>query len=255
MNTNPPLRASRGRQGVALVITIGSLAVLAIMALAFAVYVRTERVAAVRHVDVARADDMLQAAIGLVAEQIDQQVGDGMYPRWLWTMDGKMSGCRIWKGTNEVGETDENDYLGIAGTEYLPATSYSTNWPHGRGSYPVTEGNKNRFVCQYALPGDYPEHDIRDPITGDVVAHYYFMAYDISGMLDFANTGAVSQPNREGTAPNEIDIRALLTTEPRATGPIANLPAFGRYHSVREVVALVPQINGNRDVLPVGMFN
>ena len=74
---------SRSKNGVALIIVLGLLAVLTLIAVAFAIAMRVERLAARNYVNNIRAEQMVQAGIVRAMETIDVTLSTNCYPDWF----------------------------------------------------------------------------------------------------------------------------------------------------------------------------
>ena len=74
------MRALRGRSGSALIIVLGFLSFMVVSAVAFAVYMRTERLASSGFHRSASVRQMVKAGVANVIAQIDAAIGDDPYP-------------------------------------------------------------------------------------------------------------------------------------------------------------------------------
>lgn len=70
------------RQGIALIMVVGMLALMMVMAVAFAIFMRTERVAAASFRLDVRARNLLQVALSRAVEAVDVSMGTTNYPPW-----------------------------------------------------------------------------------------------------------------------------------------------------------------------------
>lgn len=70
------------RQGIALIMVVGMLALMMVMAVAFAIFMRTERVAAGSFRTDVRARNLLQVALSRAVDAIDASMGTTNYPPW-----------------------------------------------------------------------------------------------------------------------------------------------------------------------------
>ena len=80
---NPVLnRRMGGRQGVALILVIGMLALMMVMGVTFSIFMRTERLAAGHFRADVQARELLQVALARALDAIDASVGGTAYPTW-----------------------------------------------------------------------------------------------------------------------------------------------------------------------------
>jgi hypothetical protein len=183
MNTRP----GSAKQGIALVIVLGFLSVIMVMAVAFAIVMRTERLATRNYVDVVRARLLLQAALAESLEDIDNNISTGpdmWYP--AWTVRGSTVGT--------------DPCAGMLGGEALSHVPDSL-----RGDAQLEAGALNW-------------QPINDP-EGKLVGRYAYLAVDCSGLLD-ANWISGVLPRGYGKDVSEIRIDANLLPE------VNNVPNF-----------------------------
>ncbi|MFC1498797.1 hypothetical protein ACFLS1_10070 [Verrucomicrobiota bacterium] len=79
------------RAGVALIIVLGLLAVLTLLAVAFAISMRVERVAARNYAHGVRAEHLLQASFVRIMDHIDETMSGEVYPCWAVTNNADFS--------------------------------------------------------------------------------------------------------------------------------------------------------------------
>lgn len=70
------------RQGVALILVIGMLALMMVMGVTFAIFMRTERLAAGHFRADVQTRELLQAALARAMAGIDSSIGNAVYPPW-----------------------------------------------------------------------------------------------------------------------------------------------------------------------------
>ncbi len=159
---------SDSRSGIALIIVLGMLALLVILGVAFAISMRTERLAARAYLDVVRARNLVDAALAdVVANQLRNDLRDVFYPGWLAFPEDQTGG---------VG----NYFLAEQGDSYVPGA--------------LLPAARDADVLVW--------RDIRDPLDDRLYGQYAFMVLNCSGLLD-ANVIAAS--NRSyGLHPAEI---------------------------------------------------
>jgi hypothetical protein len=85
MTFHPESQSPRDREGIALVVVLGFLSLLVILAVGFAVAMRTERLAARNFADVVRARQLMHAAVARAIVEIDNNLSvpsPVIYPPW-----------------------------------------------------------------------------------------------------------------------------------------------------------------------------
>ena len=73
---------NHSKSGVALILVIGLLALMMVMAVAFAIYMRTERMAAGNFRNDVRVRQLLHAALARALEDLESNLGHSPYPKW-----------------------------------------------------------------------------------------------------------------------------------------------------------------------------
>ena len=81
------------KSGVALILVIGLLALMMVMAVAFAIYMRTERVAAGNFRNDVRVRQLLQVALARALNDVDSNMGNTPYPNWNILSSGAGGGA------------------------------------------------------------------------------------------------------------------------------------------------------------------
>jgi hypothetical protein len=207
---SPSKSGHNRKQGVALVVVLGLLAVMVLLGVSFSIAMRTERMAASSYLDTVRARHMMDVALAAVlTEHLPAAVGNSMLPDWL--VYPSVSGGR---GTN---------FLEGARFRYVPGA-----------------------LTNAAVAADvFNWRDIRD-YTTDQTFHgqYAFMIINNSGMLD---ANVVAGRNRDyGRDPAEIQIairaddEGELLREVQIEGDLATYRDlwFGRFDTIPELHAL-----------------
>jgi len=87
----PPQEPSSARSGIALVITLGILASLTIMAIGFATFMRTERLAAASYVDIVDTRHLALAALDTAIYDVAKDAGNDLAIPYLWETSENLS--------------------------------------------------------------------------------------------------------------------------------------------------------------------
>ncbi len=184
----PP--SSNRRSGIALIVVLGFLSVLIIMGVAFAIVMRTERMASRAFTDVARARQMTQVGLARALSDIDAQLNasGGIYPDF--TTPGYP------------------DTLVSAGTAYC--SIYSTLG--ARGFLPLAVWSP---LAAYPDPAFV---EVRDPGQpgNPLIGRYGYLAINCSGLLDANYVGGLSRG--VGTNAAELQLTTALLPELTAYG-------------------------------------
>lgn len=205
------------RSGIALVVVLGMLAIMVLMAVAFSISMRTERLAASAYVDATMARQLMDVAIARVlTEHIPDSslATEAFYPPW----------DTYPTGGGGVGE----EFLREKGIRYVPGAQ----WVNARNADIVD-------------PDDWI--DILDPTSEErFYGQYVYLVINSSGLLD-ANVVADSTRNW-GVQPGEIHVRPLTQFEEPFLDeinmhPDADLSVyrdlwFGRFDSIPELHSL-----------------
>lgn len=167
--TTTTFSAQSNRQGVALVLVLGFLAILTLMAVTFAITLRTERLVSRSHLNHVQADALLDVALSRAMAEITQRVDSDPFPRQ-----------RVYTPAQGVDATifEFND----AFLNRLPGVF------EFRHAADLT-GTTQRWI---------PFHDPSGVLTGRVS----FLIADCSGFLDADVIR--QQPRRSGLLPGEI---------------------------------------------------
>ncbi len=165
------------KDGIALIVVTGFLAMLVIMCVAFAVVMRTERLGARNYKAMVRAKFAAETAINrIIAETVETEMGGMVYPGWNALPDGGGTGNFL-MNLDAVG----SPYL------YVPGGSLTRD-------------------ARLADTGEW--HDLYDNTTGqELIGQYAFILVNSSGLLDANFVGEheeLDQPRRYGVDPGEI---------------------------------------------------
>lgn len=213
MNASLPSPSSsrHSREGIALIIVLGLLAVLVILGVSFSISMRTERMATRSFVDVVKARQVVHAAVNRV---LDQEV---------------------------------NDFLD--GSVYPPLDVFTDNIPGGDGVKVL--GDRTTTSPIVFLPGIFRTlafavedqvswQELRDPVNNQLYGEFAFLAVNCSGLLDANVVDGLSRAL--GEDPREIELNPDLLSELNPPGA-NNLPAyrseFGKFESVSELYYLL----------------
>ena len=86
---------ANNRDGVALIIVLGLLSVMTLLAVAFAIAMRVERLAARNYANHVRAKDLLNAGMVRAYEEIDDSISGMCYPKWDVTCMVAQAGVEV----------------------------------------------------------------------------------------------------------------------------------------------------------------
>ena len=188
----------RERSGIALIIVLGFLALLTVLVVAFAVMMRTERIASRNYSDAVRAKQMVQVGVARVQAELDAQAGVTGGGRVQFTYPP-------WDTMNSAGpmlNTNFTDAL-ISGdaTNFLPLSvlSFAT-------SAAVNAGWTNIYVTN-------------DTLVGRIA----YTVVNCSGMLDMNFVGGATK-RYGGSSPSEISISNAFLPEFIGTAPVSFPP-------------------------------
>jgi Tfp pilus assembly protein PilX len=208
------------KNGVALIIVLGLLAVLTLIAVAFAIAMRVERLAARNYVNNIRAEQLVQAGIVRAMETIDMTMSTNCYPDW-----------------KKLGFSPVSDAL--------PSTNGSTTLPID----PPIIGIEATNAIPEAL---LPDVNVAAPLCtwtnivawtnefGVTSGNVAYVAINCSGLLDANYVGGASATG-SGTNVNQIDLTQLPDLGKSAMYAsyfTNNRAADMRYETVTELSAL-----------------
>jgi len=195
---------ARGREGIALVVVLGCLAVLTILAMGFAVVMRTERIASATYMQVAQARDLTYSSLAHFMEQVDGPlVGNTVYPNWL-----------------AAKSADGTDLIVIPEAElYIPDAVFPTDAEKVAGWIPLE--------LERIIPG--PE------VT--MWGRFSWVAFNVSALLDVNHIGGAARG--AGASPAELQIEVLPDIGNPSTF-FGDRTDYKRFETVRELNALNP---------------
>ncbi|MGD9873068.1 MAG: hypothetical protein AB7T27_02245 [Kiritimatiellia bacterium] len=177
--------ADKSRQGIALIMVLGVLTLLTLMAVSFAITMRTERLAAENYVYVVKARHLLNEALAQALFETDDYLGGAdpmMYP------DFSKSGPPLTNVFVSVGGSEgPKDFLYGEVESFVPLSVWDE-----------TVSAANTHVKW---------NNIEDPSTGDVIGRFAYMVLNCSGLLDANYAGGLTHTN--GMDPREISLNGI----------------------------------------------
>ena len=165
-------RLCGNRRGVALVIVLGLLALMVLMGVTFAIYMRTERVAAGNYRNDVQARQLLQVALNRALQGIDASLSTNLYPGWFYLVS--TNGPYITAVTNDPV------------MNWIPLAAMGTN------------------------PNPRPQW-IEESFAGKVGGRVGYLVVNCSGLLDANHSGGWPSDQRLcGTNAAEIQLGGLV---------------------------------------------
>jgi hypothetical protein len=206
----PPVRRD-GREGIALIIVLGLLAVLVLLGVSFSISMRTERMATRSFVDVVKARQLVHGAVNRVLdEEINNYLQDSVYPPldvFTDAISGPGNVNVFWDRTT------------ISPAVFLPGSLRAE---------------------AFATEAEVDWQELRDPVSDEFYGEYAFLAVNCSGLLDANAIGGLTRA--QGSDPREIPFNEFLLQELNGANG-ANIPtyrnAFGKFESVSELYYLL----------------
>ncbi len=165
------MSAARDRQGIALIIVLGALALLVLMGVTFSIFMRTERVAAGSFQNDVIARQLLHAALVRALNRIDAETTGIGYPAW---------DCLLSEGTN-------NFNAGVASSsakDWVPSGALGTNTDPRPGWISLTYDS-----------------------GGKVEGRVGYLVLNCSGLIDVNYAGGAARAN--GANVEEIQVASL----------------------------------------------
>lgn len=237
----------RGASGIALVVVLGVLAAIVILAVSFAITMRTERVAAANAMDNIRARQLLDVALSRAMMFLQNNLTNQVYPEWGVTN----SGLRVDPGT---GEFDTNWYTdkGLFLSDFTDQVR--TYWVIAPPNAPSNEpgflyGDITNYVpfafwneaWNASATRTYWE-PVVTPVsapdqTNRVIGRVAYLAINCSGLLDANFVNADSQPRAYGTNAGEIQVSRLSDIFPNVVEFVNDRADNNRYETYHELTA------------------
>ncbi len=231
-----PDQPSGARDGIALVVVLGFLTVLVLMAVAFAIVMRTERMASRAYVDVIRARQSAQVGLARALQAVDAQLKAGggiVYPAFT--------------------TPNYPDTLVSSGTraEYALCDTHQARRYMPLSTFLGTIGQMATYLGRPAPP-TYPSayyQSITDPgsTNNRLIGQYAYLVVNCSGLLDANYIGGL--PRTNGIHPNEIQISTNILPEFTSYGtnalPTRRRDEWVRFDSLPDLVTLCRSNSGN----------
>jgi hypothetical protein len=228
-------RGEPRRRGIALVVVLGFLSVLVVLAVAFSVSMRVERLAGRNYADVVKCRHLVSVALVRACDDIDSDAANRVYPDW----SGRWAG---------------GVFTAITGATVNLASGYASNFVPGyiRGA---AESTPARYI------------DVTG--AGVVQGRVAYLALDCSGLID-VNRGYDDEnrvfPRQLGSTVNELQLTNALTAEVtrnwenlflNKSAAIGGNPPYWRMETLPEILALGAYGFGNQQPLDpnVGIVN
>jgi hypothetical protein len=206
MNTNPETiaRVSTGgrgsrracfggqaaRRGVALIITLGMLAVLTLLAVAFSVAMRVESMAARNYADMIRARHLVQTALSQSMTELNHACAGRSYPDfYLWRGEGNTHHDALPSFQEGPSFTERCDFLEGEALRAVPGVMLAAA----------------RAVFPY-----WRRATIRNGGVTQTNGLYSFLIVNISGLPDANEIGG--QPRSFNASPDELNLGRLITS-------------------------------------------
>ncbi len=206
---------SRQRSGIALVIVLGFLALLTILVVAFAIMMRTERVAAKNYNDSVRAKQLVRVGLARAQVVLDDQLG-GYPPQAM---------VPLWGSTNSVGVTLTTNFTAplLVRGETCEATNFFPGAVLEQALYSSRVAGWSNIVIK--------DENNQDKLVGRVA---YIIA-DCSGLLDANFAGG--RTRAEGSAPAELATDSVTLPELNNGNnfPQERLSTYKRYESLADL--------------------
>lgn len=188
------------------------------MGVAFAIVMRTERMAARAYADSVRAKQMLQVGLARALSDLNANLGNEVYPNWdiLYQTSDKSGG-------NQYGMVDT-----VEPGSFIPRSL----WAEANRVTPTN--NSDSYKGTITVP-DHPYNP---------AGRYSYLIFNCSGLLDGNYIGGMSRST--GTNSNEITLSGDILGEigsMKSTNFVATRNAFTRFESVSEMWGLLFQTN------------
>lgn len=234
------VRPQPSSSGIALVMVLGILSVMVIMAVAFAISMRTERVAAGNYADSVRARQLVQAGLvralsdlanQLGAKGLGSAAGGTNYPHWSVTNSY----------TTEYTNTSANKLYLLTGeaTNFVPRALWVAAMNADRHVNATNHWLPLDIVSSYTTKVTTNAASIVETNTEPCFIHMGRVKYLIlncSGLLDANFVGGQARSN--GVSPREIAINQLGDLPASFTNDRDKVGGEVRYETLEELAAL-----------------
>lgn len=232
-----PVISSSSRSGIALIMTLGVLSVMLIMAIAFAVSMRTERLAAGNYADSVRARQLVQTGLARALNDLANQLG----PNGLGSSAGGTN-YPSWNAATSYTNIDPNPPIMLYGAGVC--TNSATNFVP-RALWSAATNADLTSATNHWLPIDSLVYT-NDPGGASHLAEskrlgrVKYLILNCSGLLDANFVGGHPQGRGLGTNPTEIAITNLpeFDAPSDAQNFLDNRATDYRYETLEELTAL-----------------
>ena len=215
--------------GVALIMVLGLLTVMMILAVTFAVSMRTERLAAGNAADNVRARELVQVGLARALDQLVADLGSGLpggkvYPDW----NVKPSYTNIGGGEARFVANDYQNLLLVKGeaTNYIPRAL----WDAATNADLRNPSNHWLAVENIVITNVGGIGGTNYIVESNLFGRVAYLIINCSGLVDANYAGGV--PRQSGTNPNEIAVWGETNT-----GFITNRIARARCETMKELNA------------------
>ncbi|MDD3603745.1 MAG: hypothetical protein PHD86_00975 [Kiritimatiellae bacterium] len=210
INNNLTIQDSR-RQGIALIMVLGVLTIITLLAVSFAITMRTERLAAENYVYVVKARQLLNYALSRAIFESDNYLGGSdpmMYP------DFSQSGPPLTNAFVSFGTAEApGDFLYGEVTNFIPRSV----WEEAQTAMDHVEWAR-----------------IKDPGSTNYIGRFAYLVLDCSGLLDANLVGGLDRG--PGTNSQEITITSLDDVSPLGTFVTARDTSWIRFETLPELL-------------------
>lgn len=190
--------ANDDRQGVALIIVIGMLALMMIMGVTFAIFMRSERAAAGNFRNDVQARELLQCALSRSIETLETSIGTAAYPPW-----------DVLPSTFAGGVTN-NGILTDSISNMIPSSVLAT----------ITAG---------------PQWIDLTAANSNLEGRISFLVLNCSGLLDANYAGGAARAM--GTNASEIDVASMPGTEVPSTASLLSGRTYANVQDLNTYMA------------------
>ena len=211
------LRAKNdSRQGIALVIVLGFLSLLIVLAVAFAISMRTERLTALAYLNKVTTENVKEAALARLMSDMDRQLK-------VTTTRSLFPTVGIWVSTNGTASD---------GIDFLP-TSFTNSLNHlplDIWNLALAEEGKARW-----------QGITNSAVSTNEIARYAYLVADVSGLIDISVAGELTHSN--GITGRELSLEYVSEVQPSALVP-NRTKYWKRFETIPELWQLARGGNG-----------
>jgi hypothetical protein len=217
------LRAkNHSRQGIALVIVLGFLSLLIVLAVAFAISMRTERLTALAYLNKVTAENAKEAALARLMSDMDRQLK-------FTTTRSLFPNAGVWVSTN--GSTSDGlDLFPSAFNSPSGFTNSLNHLPLDIWYLALAEEGKARW-----------QGITNSAVSVNEIARYAYLVVDVSGLIDISVAGELTHSN--GITGRELSLEYL--PEVQSSDLLPNRTKFWkRFETIPELWQLARGGNG-----------